>query len=153
MKKIIYTRPDGGLSVVHPVINTIGEAEGFTESDALARALAKLPADAINPQVVDADAIPADRTFRNAWAADGKNLTTDMDKAREIHKDTLRELRAPKLALMDIEVRRAERAGNTEQVEALNAKYQLLLDVTSDPRIASAKTPETLKAVIPAALE
>jgi hypothetical protein len=67
MKRIIYTRPDGGISIVIPVINTIGEIEGFTEDDALARAMAKLPTDAINPQIVEESDIPTDRTFRNAW--------------------------------------------------------------------------------------
>jgi hypothetical protein len=67
MKRIIYTRPDGGLSIVIPVINTTGEMDGFTEDDALARAMKKLPEDAINPQVVEESDIPTDRTFRNAW--------------------------------------------------------------------------------------
>ena len=41
--------------------------DGFTEDDALARAMKKLPEDAINPQVVEESDIPTDRTFRNAW--------------------------------------------------------------------------------------
>jgi hypothetical protein len=40
MKRIIYTRPDGGVSVVTPCLNIRGD-EGLTEQDALNRALAR----------------------------------------------------------------------------------------------------------------
>jgi 3'-phosphoadenosine 5'-phosphosulfate sulfotransferase (PAPS reductase)/FAD synthetase len=34
MRKIVYTLGDGRVVVVHPIINTIGEASGFTEAQA-----------------------------------------------------------------------------------------------------------------------
>ena len=148
MKKIIYTRHDGGLSVVHPVINTVPERENITEEQALERALKKLPADAINPQVVDE--IPTDRTFRNAWKAGVGAVEHDMAKCREIHKDRLRVLRAPKLAAADVEFMKALEAGQpTSQIVAYK---QALRDVTADPAIEAAKSPEELKAVLPSVL-
>ena len=77
MRKIIYTRPDGGLSVVHPALNTFGEAEGFTEAQAEQRAWLRLPVDAITPTFVEATAIPADRSKRRAWRQNGATIVVD----------------------------------------------------------------------------
>lgn len=138
MQKIIYTRPDGGLSVVHPVINT---REDISEEQALDRAMKRLPPEAINPQVVDS--VPVDRTFRNAWKAGAAGIEHDMAKCRDLHRDKMRQVRAPKLAALDVAQLRGQ---NVE------AQKQELRDVTSDPRIESAKTPEELKAVWPSCL-
>lgn len=159
MKKIIYTRPDGGLSVVHPVINTHtvvnGEVvplpENISEEQALARALKKLPASARNPQVVDESAIPADRTFRDAWTAGSGAVLHDMDKCRAIHRDYLRKLRKPQLEALDIALMHALETGAS--IFEITTKKQALRDVTADPAIDAAKTPEELKAVLPAVLK
>lgn len=74
MRKIIFTRPDGGLTVMHPVINTHPQREQITEAEAEQRAWNKLPKDAINPVFVEASAIPSDRTFRNAWKQSGSQI-------------------------------------------------------------------------------
>ena len=147
MKKIIYTRPDGGLSVVNPVINTIGEIVGFTEEQALQRALVKLPKDAINPQIVEPQVIPADRTFRNAWAHGGDKVIHDMPKCREIWKDRLRAARTPKLSALDVEYLIADEKGDSVLKAQIVAKKQILRDVTSNPAIDAAATPEDLKAI------
>lgn len=157
MKKIIYTRPDGGLSVVHPVINTLPVAEDITEEQALQRAIDKLPLDELTGevvahQIVDESAIPTDRTFRNAWVAAAGAVTHDMAKAREIQKNTLRALRAPKLEALDVAYMRALEVGNTAAAAAIVVRKQALRDVTADPAIASARTPAELAAVVPAAL-
>lgn len=149
MKKIIYTRPDGGISVVHPVINTAPELEPITEAEAEERAWNKLPSDAINPRFVNETEIPSDRTFRNAWKSD---LTVDMPKAREIHKNRLREMRAPLLAALDTQYMRADEAGDVATKAAVAAKKQALRDVTAVPAIDAATTPEELKTVIPSVL-
>lgn len=73
MRKIVYTRPDGRLCVVHPA----GE-------DQEQRAWSKLPPDAIDPKWIDESEIPADRTFRNAWKQEGGKIECDMAKAKEI---------------------------------------------------------------------
>jgi hypothetical protein len=155
MKKIIYTRPDGGLSVVTPIINTHsvvnGElaplAEDVTEEFAIARAMARLPANAADVQIVDESAIPADRTFRDAWKAVAGKVEHDMDKAREIHKMRMRVRRSPMLSALDVEYMRADEAGDVEAKQRITAQKKALRDITSDPRITSAQTPEELKAV------
>jgi 5-formyltetrahydrofolate cyclo-ligase len=99
-----------------------------------------LPPTAIDVRIVDESEIPTDRTFRNAWKAD---LSVDMPKARELHRKKMRLARAPKMAALDVE----QLKGNN-----VEAKKQALRDVTSDPAIDAAKTPEELKSVWPAAL-
>jgi len=62
MKKILYPNPDGGISVIVPT----GELpiEDVVQKD--------VPAG--TPYlIVEDDAIPSDRTFRNAWEADFSN--------------------------------------------------------------------------------
>lgn len=143
MKKIVFTRPDGGVSVIHPVISK--DDDGMSEEQALARALAKdVPADAINPTVVEEREVPSDRTFRDAWKHDG-GIVVDMPKAREIHKNRLRALRAPLLQALDVDFMRATERGTP--TAGIVAAKQVLRDVTKDPRIEAAKTPEDLKLV------
>jgi len=152
MKRIVYTRPDGGMSVCIPVVS-LNDPTDFTEDDALQRAMKRdIPPDAANVHVVEVSELPQDRAFRNAWLTDGKTVSVDMPKAREIHKNRLREMRAPKLAALDIEYQRADEAGDATAKKAVAAKKQALRDVTADPGIAAAQTPDDLKAVIPSAL-
>lgn len=152
MKKIIYTRPDGGISIVHPIRNTFPVPEILTDDEIVARAWAKLPAGAINPQIVEMVVVPSDRTFRNAWKQSGGTIVCDMAKAREIHRDRLRAIRAPKFAPLDAAWFKAAEVGDETVKAAVAAKKQALRDVTIDPAIDAAKTPEELKVAIPSAL-
>jgi hypothetical protein len=147
MKKIIYTRPDGGLSVVHPVLNTLGEEDGFTEEQVFDRALDKIPTDASNVRIVDESDIPTDRTFRNAWVDTGTLVDHDMAKCREIHKNKLRNWRTPKLLALDIDYQRADEAGDAVKKKQIASEKQLLRDITKNPAIASANTVEELLAL------
>lgn len=152
MRKIIYTRPDGRMVVLHPVRNTKGERL-TTDEEIEQRAWEDIPSDAINPQWVDESSIPTDRTFRNAWKAGNCCVEHDMDKCRELHKEKLRQLRAPKLAALDVEYMQADEAGDIAKKAQIAAKKRALRDVTKDPLIESAQTPEDLKVVIPVALQ
>ena len=129
MKRIIYTRSDGGVSVVIPVIS-LNDPKEFTEDDALARATSRLPIDAINPQVVEANQIPADRSFRNAWNHDGVSISVDLPKAREITKERLRMERAPKLVALDVEFMWAIEQSDAAAQNTIAAQKQTLRDIT-----------------------
>lgn len=184
MKKIIYTKADGGIAVVHPFegarlalsVTLAGghvlhsaeamqadrfarrwPVEGATaqwaesEDAFLARVVAKsVPKDGANILFVDESDIPQDRTFRDAWTHDGRGITHDMDKCREIHKDRLRQLRAPQLAALDVEYQRADERQDIAAKQRISAQKQALRDVTKDPRIASAVGPSDL--VVPEVL-
>ena len=107
-----------------------------------------------SPQVlswreIDPKDLPQDRTFRNAWKPD---LTVDMAKARDIWRDKMRRARAPKLAELDIEYQRADEAADVVRKRDVARRKQALRDVTKDPRIEAASTPEALKAVWPEGL-
>lgn len=98
MKKIMYTRPDGGVSIVIPA-----------PKEALERILGELteeryrnhiwygsiPYDAIEPRFIEDDAIPADREFRNAWADISTEAKVDIHhgEAKKIVLERLREER------------------------------------------------------------
>jgi hypothetical protein len=148
MRKIVFSRPDGGITVVHPVRNS--NETTLLDAEIEQRSWDKLPLDAINPQFVNEEKIPKDRTFRDAWKHD---LSVDMPKAVEIHKTKLRDLRAPKLVMLDVEFMRAVESGDAKKQKDIADKKQALRDVTDDPRIAAAKTPDELKSVMPDALK
>jgi hypothetical protein len=151
MRKIVYTTGDGRVAVVTPVLNR--GFEDITEAEAEARAFALLPSDAIDPHYVEAAAIPADRSFRDAWRHAGEGrVVIDMPAARQIHRDALRALRAPKLAWLDRAYMRADEAGNAKLKADIARLKQALRDVPADPAIEAAKTPEDLRDVMPAAL-
>ena len=101
--------------------------------------------------IMDKD-IPADRTYRNAWTWTGK-IEHDMTKARNIHRDHMRQVRAPKLAALDVAYLRAEEAGNTPLKEKIAAQKQALRDVLAIHAIESAATVEQLKTVWPEILK
>ncbi|MEJ0012348.1 MAG: hypothetical protein WDM94_06895 [Bauldia sp.] len=76
-----------------------------------------------------------------------------MDKARAIHCDRMRAARAPRLAALDIAYQRADESGDAAAKAAVAARKQALRDVTADPAIAAAETPDALKAVWPEILQ
>lgn len=101
---------------------------------------------------IQPDEIPNDRTFREAWRipAPRAAITVDMPAAREIHRDRMRVVRAPLLAQLDVEYQRADETG--EDKSPVVARKQELRDVTDDPALEIAATPDELKAVWPACL-
>jgi len=139
MRKIIFTRPDGGLSVVHPVRNTLGETL-TTDAEIEQRAFAKLPADAINAQFVDATLVPADRTFRNAWRQNGPTVQIDLPACREITRERIEQQRRMKIRdCLEREALGENVATEKASIRAINARA--LVD--------AAQTPEELKTVMP----
>jgi hypothetical protein len=74
-------------------------------------------------------------------------ITINMEKARDVHRDRMRFARKPMFADLDIEFQRAfETGADTSEIVA---KKQALRDVTIDPAIEAAQTPDELRAVWP----
>ena len=71
-------------------------------------------------------------------------FSIDMAKAREIHKNKIREARTPKLAELDIEFQKALETGAS--TTDIVAKKQALRDAPADSGIASASDADALKA-------
>lgn len=152
-KVIVYTRPNGSVSVCYPIISK-DDPKGFTEEQALARALKKdIPPEAINVQVVDKSVIPNDRTFRDAWKQDGKSVHVDMPKARNIHMAAIRRKREGALAKLDVAFSRASGRKDSAEADVIEGERQRLRDLPKSFDLEAANTPEELKAMWPDGLE
>ena len=68
----------------------------------------------------------------------------DMAKAKEIHKNKIRQARTPKLAELDIEFQKAQET--SADTSAIVAKKQALRDAPADSAIESATDAACLKA-------
>ena len=71
-------------------------------------------------------------------------INVNMDKARDIHRDKVRQARNPKLAAKDVEFQRALETG--ADTSAIVADKQALRDAPASAAIEAATTPEELKA-------
>jgi hypothetical protein len=154
--RLAYSRPDGGVSIVVAAPKGVLEkALGpLTDQEYFRHVWERsIPSDAIDPEVLPDDWTPpdTDRTYRNAWVKTNERIAVDMPKARNIHREKLRLMRKPKLEALDVEMTRAFK--NPARQDQIETRRQALRDVTDDPAIEAAKTPEELKAVMPAALK
>ena len=99
------------------------------------------------------DAIPTDRTFRDAWADTTPELIIDIDmaKARAIHLDSIRIKRNAELSKLDIQATKAQDVGDVDALTQIRARKQELRDlpVTLAPTLASAASVDALKAIQP----
>lgn len=127
MSRIVYTRPDGGISIVTPVT---------------ANAVGKCVPPGTPYRIVPTSEIPTDRYFRNAWEDTG-NITVNMGKAREIQMAKIRVARDAELKRLDI-----------EQLKGIDvsAEKAKLRDLPQTFDLSQAKTPEELKALWPEGL-
>ena len=99
------------------------------------------------------DAIPSDRTFRDAWADTTPELTIDVDmaKARDIHLGRIRIKRNAELSKLDIQATKAQDIGDAETLTQIRTRKQELRDLpaTLAPTLASAASVDALKAIQP----
>jgi len=97
---------------------------------------------------VQADAasttVPADRNFRGAWVLNGTVISEDIDAAKEIFKDKIREVRKPLLEVKDVELMKALETG--ADTTAIAAAKNALRDAPAASAIANATTITELKA-------
>lgn len=91
--------------------------------------------------------VPPDRTFRGAWRCKGDNIEVDMPAAREIHRERLRRHRARMMPDLDAEYIKADEKGDKARKQEIAQEKQRLRDITADPRIEAAGTPDELRAV------
>ena len=142
MSRIIYTKSDGTVSILQPILTEINPNTGkpFTIEEIAAK---DVPS-GTSYKIVNDSVIPTDRTFRDAWEQDNETIKTDIAKAKEIHKTNIREARTPKLTELDIEFQKAlETSASTTDIVT---KKQALRDAPANAAIDAAKTTEELKA-------
>jgi len=120
MERLIYSNPDGGVSVVIPAHDFGGSMNDLALS-------LNLPEDTAFA-VVDETDIPADRTFRGAWRLGDHGINQDIEAAKDIWRNKWRAVRAPLLERLDTDMLRA--IGDAEKRAEIEAKKQALRDVT-----------------------
>ena len=94
----------------------------------------------------DVSSMPSDRHFRGAWTLSGRVISEDMDEAKKIFKDKIREVRKPLLEAQDVAYMKALESGSTSaKTTAKNEKIKLR-DAPASSAITNAKTITELKA-------
>ena len=88
--------------------------------------------------------VPVDRHFRGAWSLSGSVISEDMDAAKAIFKDKIREARKPLLEAKDVELMKALEAGTS--TTAIAAAKDALRDAPADAAIDAASDIAALKA-------
>ncbi len=76
-------------------------------------------------------------------------INININKAKEIWKDKVRQDREPYFQSLDVDYLKATEAQNVTLKNDIEKRKQLLRDATEDERITSATTPEELKVVDP----
>ena len=133
MTRIIYTNSEGGISVIIPT------GELSIEEVAAKDVPAGTPY-----EIVEDDAIPSDRTFRNAWVMGDCCIDHDLDKCKEIGHDIRRTKRAEEFSPYDEVI--AKQIPGVSATEA-EASRQLIRDkyIEMQDNINAASTPEQIK--------
>mgnify|MGYP000038259259 CR=1 FL=1 len=88
--------------------------------------------------------VPSGRDFRGAWTLSGNVISEDINTAKEIFKDKIREVRKPLLEAKDVELMKALEAGTS--TTAIAAAKDALRDAPAAAAITNATTIAELKA-------
>lgn len=134
--KIIYQNQEGGISVIYPT----GELN-------IQEVAAKDVPEGVPYEIVEDDAIPTDRTFRNAWVMGDCCIEHDLERCKAIGHDMRRAARAAEFAPHD-EVIAKMIPG--EDAEAAEDARQEIRDryATIQSEIDAAATPDEIKAAL-----
>jgi hypothetical protein len=97
---------------------------------------------------IDASAasVPSDRHFRGAWSLSGSVISEDMDAAKVIFKDKVREVRNPLLDAEDVVYMKALEADDASAKSASVTKKTALRDAPAASAINAASDIAALKA-------
>lgn len=138
MKCVVFTRADGGVSIITP--NPYIDIQQHIDE-----LIAKGDIDPVDvPQIVNIADMPSDRKFRDAWTISGNKCVVDMAKGKEIAHAKRREKRSAEFAPLDTEATIPAKANEAEaKRQAVRDKYASI-----QAEIDSCSTPEQLHAVI-----
>lgn len=137
MLKYLFKKSDGAISIVHAVTKdkleeglkleqgsmTQEDYESFIQNKCI-------PKDVTGYRQIDPSLISADRDFRDAWCDEmpGEQIDIDLEKAKAISLERLREKRNAKLDLKDKEFTKA--LSTKQDTLEIEAEMQELRDVT-----------------------
>lgn len=129
-KRIIWTEPSGQVAVLYPILPVEDCVKDVPSG--------------LSYHIVEDSEIPKDTVFEEAWKiVDGK-IEMDIAKAREVHKENIRNARLAKLNELDIEFQKA--LETSSDTAAIVSKKQALRDAPADSAIGSATNETELKA-------
>ena len=135
-QRIIFQNAEGGVSVIIPT----GELP-------IEEVAAKDVPKGVAYEIVEDDAIPADRFFRNAWVANGAAVDVDLDQAKSIGHDMRRAARAEEFAPHDEVIAKQIPGVSATEAEAarqvIRDKYAAIQD-----EIDAAEDPAAIKAAL-----
>ena len=135
-QRIIYQNAEGGVSVIIP--------SGELPIEEVAK---KDVPEGVPYEIVTTDAIPSDRTFRNAWTKGNGTVDVDLPKAKEIGHDKRRQKRAEEFAPYDEVI--AKQIPGADSVEAEAARQDIRAkDADVQVAIDAAATPDEIKAAL-----
>jgi len=89
---------------------------------------------------------PSDRLFRDAWSLSGTVISEDLDKAKEMFRDKIREIRKPLLEAEDVVYMKALEDDDATAKANSKTKKDNLRDAPAASAISSATTITELKA-------
>jgi len=128
-QRIIFQNESGAVSVIIPT----GELP-------IQEVAAKDVPEGVAYEIVEDDAIPSDRFFRNAWVANGAAVDIDLNKAKDIGHDIRRTKREAEFAPFDAIIMKQIPGNSAEEAEAgrqaIRDKYaaiQTEIDAAEDP--------------------
>lgn len=135
-QRIIFQNAEGGVSVIIPT----GELP-------IEEVAAKDVPEGVAYKIVEDNAIPADRFFRNAWVANGAAVEVDLDQAKSIGHDMRRAQRSEEFAPLDEIIAKQIPGTDVVKVEAerqgIRDKYAAI-----QAEIDAAASPDEIKAAL-----
>ena len=96
-------------------------------------------------QLISESAIPQNRDYRNSWKMEDNKIVEDLEKAKQIHRDKLRNKRVQALLPLDVKWSRAMANNDAMAAAEAEKERQKLRDLPNDPRIDAAQTTEELR--------
>lgn len=93
----------------------------------------------------DRATVPSEYHFREAWSLSGKTIIEDLDKAKELFKDKIREVRQPLFEQEDVVYMRAIEADDADAKSTSVAKKIKLRNATDTDAIKKASSISELK--------
>ena len=134
--KIIYTNNEGGVSIIIPT----GELS-------IEEVAAKDVPEGVAYEIVEDDAIPADRFFRNAWVMGDCCIEHDLDKCKALGHDMRRAARTEEFKPYDEVIMKQIPGNDTSIAEAarqeIRDKYAQVQE-----QIDAAASPDEIKAAL-----
>lgn len=147
----IYTTPQGDMHVVHvaPKERTHPTLSSLPDDEYKQHILSLMPADAINLTQLDDNYVLPDMEFRNAWIQNGKGISHDFEKAKQIQLTKLRFERDALLTKYDGLHARAKDIGTRDDAKKVQAIKQQLRDATTALKNSAPASIDEIKSLTP----